>query len=286
MLFRLSNTLVSFQSYINKFLAEKLDIFIIVYLDNILIYTKDLGQSHVEVMQWVLDLLRKNSLFTNLKKCWFHKEEIEFLGYVVLSQGIRMEDKRIKVVRNWPGPKSVQDIQIFIGFANFYWRFIRGFSRIAAPLTSILKTTRPSNLAPRQRANDDDVVGGGGKADDRNLSKKPKNAKSRIQTHIEAMEELTFLTSCAKDAFNQLRQAFTEAPILRYFDSEYHIRIEIDALSYTIGRVLSQLISDHLISDQGQWHPVAYFLGKMILTKMRYNMYDNELLAIVEAFKT
>ena len=145
--FGLSNAPASFQDYINKILAEKLDIFIIVYLDNILIYTKDQGQGHVEAVRWVLDLLKKNGLFANLKKCRFHKDEVRFLGYVVSSQGIRMEDERIEAVRNWPEPKSVRDIQVFIGFANFYRRFIQGFSKIAAPLTSMLKTTGSSDLA-------------------------------------------------------------------------------------------------------------------------------------------
>ena len=80
-------------------------------------------------------------LFANLKKCRFHQDEVCFLGYVVSSKGISMEAERIEVVRKWPEPKSVRDIQVFLGFANFYRRFIQGFSRIAAPLTSMLKTT-------------------------------------------------------------------------------------------------------------------------------------------------
>ena len=98
--FGLSNAPASFQSYINKILAEKLYIFVIVYLDDIFIYIKDPGQGHVEVVRWVLDVLRKYGLFANLKKCQFHKDEICFLGYVVLAQGVRMEDKQIKTVKN------------------------------------------------------------------------------------------------------------------------------------------------------------------------------------------
>ena len=78
-----------------------------MYLDDILIYTEDQGQGHVEAMRWVLDLLRKNGLFANLKKCQFYKDEVRFLGYVVSSQGIQMEDEKIKAVKNWPEPKSV-----------------------------------------------------------------------------------------------------------------------------------------------------------------------------------
>ena len=130
-----------------------------MYLDGIFIYIDDQERGHVEAMQWVLDILRKNGLFANLKKCWFYKDEMQFLGYVILSQGIRIEDEKSKAVRNWPEPKSVQDIQVFIGFANFNRQFIRGFSRITAPLTTILKTTRLSDLAPKLGANDNEVVG-------------------------------------------------------------------------------------------------------------------------------
>ena len=98
--FRLSNTPASFQGYINKILADKLDIFVIVYLDDILIYIEDQGQGHVKPVRWILDILRKNDLFANLKKCRFYKNEIRFLGYIVSSQGIRMENERIEVVRN------------------------------------------------------------------------------------------------------------------------------------------------------------------------------------------
>ena len=118
--FGLFNASASFQSYINKILAEELNIFVIMYLYDIFIYTKDQRRGHVEAMWWVLDILRKNCLFANLKKCWFHKDKVQFLGYVVSSQGIRIEDEKHEAVRNWLEPKSVQDIQVFIGFVKFY----------------------------------------------------------------------------------------------------------------------------------------------------------------------
>ena len=101
--FGLTNAPASFQGYINKILAEKLDIFVIVYLDDILIYTDD-DKSHVAAVQWVFEQLRKFSLFANLKKYRFHQEEVRFLGYVVSSKGIRMEDKKIEAVKQWPKP--------------------------------------------------------------------------------------------------------------------------------------------------------------------------------------
>ena len=86
MSFKLFNALASFQGYINKILVEKLNVFVIVYLDDIRIYIEDENQGHVESVQWVLDLLWKNRLFANLKKCRFHQNEVRFLGYVLLVQ--------------------------------------------------------------------------------------------------------------------------------------------------------------------------------------------------------
>ena len=97
--FGLSNAPATFQGYVNKILAEKLDIFVIVYLDDILIYTEDPGQPHVEAVRWVLDQLRKYLLFANLKKCRFHQDEVCFLRYVVSSKDISMVAKKIEVVR-------------------------------------------------------------------------------------------------------------------------------------------------------------------------------------------
>ncbi len=89
--FGFSNTPANFQGYINKILTKKLDSFIVVYLDNILIYTKDLGQPHVDVVQWVLEQLQKHCFYVNLKKCQFHQNEVRFLGFVISAKGIRMK---------------------------------------------------------------------------------------------------------------------------------------------------------------------------------------------------
>ena len=94
-------------------------------------------------------------------------------------------------------------------------------------------------------------------------------------------KNLAFLTADAKQAFIQLRQAFTKVLILSHFDPERHIRIETDAFSYAIDGILSQLTS-----NSGQWNPIAYFFRKMIPAETRYETYNGELLAIVEVFKT
>ena len=108
--FGLFNAPASFQGYINKILAKKPIIFIIVYQDDIFTYTKDPNQAHVNDVWWALKELRKHSLLAKLKKCQFHKDKIRFLKYVVSDHRIRIEDERIKIVKNWPKSKFVRDI--------------------------------------------------------------------------------------------------------------------------------------------------------------------------------
>ena len=96
----------------------------IIYLDNILIYIKDASQTQVNAVWWVLKNLKKHGLFANLKKCYFYKDEICFLEYVVSSQEMQMKEKKIEAVKNWSEPKSIQDIPVFLSFANFYQHFI------------------------------------------------------------------------------------------------------------------------------------------------------------------
>ena len=110
MLFELSNAPVNFQGYINKILAEKLDIFVIFYLDNIFIHTKDPSIAHINAVSWVFKEMRKYSLFAHLKKCQFHKDKVCFLRYVVSAQGVQIEDERIKTFKNCLEPKYISDI--------------------------------------------------------------------------------------------------------------------------------------------------------------------------------
>ena len=107
MLFGFSNAPAKFQGYVNKILAKKLDVFAIIYLNDILIYIEDPGQVYVEAVWWVFENLRKHGLFTNLKKCWFHQDKIRFLGYIVSAQIMQIENERIKAVKSWLQPKSV-----------------------------------------------------------------------------------------------------------------------------------------------------------------------------------
>ncbi len=257
--FGLTNAPATFQAYINQALAEKLDVFCIVYLDDILIYTQDTGAKHVEAVKWVLDRLRQHGLFVNLQKCRFCTDEVHFLGYVIAPTGVRMEEERIQSVTNWPELKSLRDIQVFVGFANFYRRFIQGFSRIASPLTELTKTS-PSkgDLRVTNAQGDTSVV----------FAQKPLYEKRAPFV----------LTEEAKKAFEDLKTAFTTAPVLRHFNPDLPIRVETDASGYALGGILSQL-------HENEWHPVAYYSRKQIPAETRYDTHDKELLAIMESFK-
>ena len=206
--FGLTNAPGSFQGYMNKILAEKLNIFVIVYLDIIVIYIKDSEKAHVEAVQWVLEVLRKYGFCANLKKCRFHKNEVRFLGFVVSRDGIRMEEERIDDIKKWPEPESIRDIQIFIGFANFYRRSIKSFNRIAALLNGILKTTR-SSVPSASRVDDDKDIGGGGAVGQSDTSRKSAKSKSQTKSgnlgNSIDLEESKFLTSDARKAFNCLK---------------------------------------------------------------------------------
>ncbi len=136
--FGLANAPATFQSYINDALRQNLDLFCIAYLDDIIIYSED-DEEHTQHVRWVLTQLLKHGLYVKLEKCQFNTHEVNFVGYKISPAGISMEPSRVQAILDWPEPASFKDIQVFIGFANFYRRFICSFSAIAAPLTNMLK---------------------------------------------------------------------------------------------------------------------------------------------------
>ena len=98
MLFGLINTPARFQDYINKILAKKLNIFIIVYLDDIFIYIENKGKKHIKPLWWIFDQLWKHLLYDKFKKCQFHQDEVRFLSYIVFHQNIRVKKEQIKAI--------------------------------------------------------------------------------------------------------------------------------------------------------------------------------------------
>lgn len=144
--FGLSNAPATFQAYINRAMAGIIDVFCVVYLDDILIYSQDLEEHWKQVRQ-VLWRLRKYSLYINRKKCEFATRKVEFLGFIISEKGVEMDRQRVETIELWPTPKTFRDIQVFIGFTNFYRRFIHQYSKIAGPLTSLLKGSKNGKKA-------------------------------------------------------------------------------------------------------------------------------------------
>ncbi|KAG1957249.1 retrotransposable element [Pimephales promelas] len=134
--FGLSNSPAVFQALVNDVLRDMVDQFIYVYLDDILIFSSSL-QEHVQHVRRVLQRLLENGLFVKAEKCVFHAQSVPFLGYIVSSEGIRMDPEKVKAVVDWPIPDSRKALQRFLGFANFYRRFIRNFSQLASPLIAL-----------------------------------------------------------------------------------------------------------------------------------------------------
>ncbi|KAJ1044322.1 hypothetical protein NDA10_000949 [Ustilago hordei] len=136
--FGLANAPAHFQSFINDIFRDIIGIYVVVYLDDFLIFS-DTEEAHVRHVTEVLTRLRSNRLFAKLSKCEFHTKTVEFLGYIIKPMGIEMDPEKVRTVKEWPMPESIHDIQRFLGFANFYRRFIAHFARIAKPLTALVK---------------------------------------------------------------------------------------------------------------------------------------------------
>jgi len=136
--FRLTNAPAAFQRFINNVFSDLLDVCVVVYLDDILIYSDDITQHRSHIKE-VLKQLQKTGLYAKAKKCEFHSDSVEYLGYVLSPSGLTMFNAKVKTIQEWPEPKKVKDIQFFLGFANFYKCFIFNYSDIVIPLTHLTR---------------------------------------------------------------------------------------------------------------------------------------------------
>ena len=136
--FGLTNAPSTFMRLMNHALRAFIGKFVVVYFDDILVYSKSLDE-HVEHLHCVIDVLRKEKLYANLKKCSFCLDKVVFLGYVVSANGIAVDEEKVKAIKEWPTPKSITEVRSFHGLASFYRRFVKDFSTLAAPLTEIVK---------------------------------------------------------------------------------------------------------------------------------------------------
>lgn len=242
--FGLANAPATFQAFINRALEGLLDISCVVYLDDILIYSGD-PTEHEDHVREVLERLRRFGLYAKLSKCEFFTQSVEFLGYVVSTAGISMEVSRVDTITAWPIPRSFRDVQVFLGFANFYRRFISGYSGIARPLTGLLKGSQkgkksgPFEWGPQEQAAFDQL--------------KKAFVTAPVLAHFDPAKPGRVETDASGQAISGIFSQPEEWPAK-------------DGL----GPV---------------WHPVAFFSRKMEPAEINYGTPDQELLAIVKSFE-
>ena len=240
--FGLTNAPATFQAYVHQALERYVDVICIVYLDDIIVFSEK-EEDHERDVKLVLEALRKASLYIKLAKCVFHTKVVDFVGYWVSTIGISMDTSRVQAINEWPTPASFRDIQVFLGFANFYRKFINGYSMVVTPMTDLLKgMERGKKTGPFS------------------------------------------WPDSAQHAFEKLKACFNRAPVLQHFDNRKQSKLETDASGFAIAGVLSQPCEHHH-NETIDWRPVAFYSRKLNVAEMNYTTGDQEMLAIVEAFK-
>jgi hypothetical protein len=204
--FRLTNAPATFQAYVNWVFRDLLDITVVVYLDDIIMFSQDM-RSHQGHVREVLRRLREAGLYYKRSKCTFTTQQINFLGYIITPKGVEMEPSRVATIQDWPMPEIVRDILAFLGFANWYRWFIRSYASIIVVLTDLLR--------------------------------KPKDGPVRT-----VKDKGSVMTLEARAAVNLLKEKFAEMVSLNHFAEGLSTRLEIDALGGGLCGVLTQLHPD------------------------------------------
>ena len=136
--FGLSNTPITFMRLMNEVLKEFIGKFVIVYLDDILVFSQT-REEHLRHLQYVMKKLQQEKLLVNLQKCTFMQEELVYLGVVISKEGLRMDLEKVQAIMEWPSPKNIFEVRSFHGLASFYKKFISNMSHINAPMLETIK---------------------------------------------------------------------------------------------------------------------------------------------------
>ena len=142
MSFGVTNAPSIFMDYMNRIFWPYLDQFVVVFIDDILIYSKS-REKHAEHLRVVLEVLREHKLYGKLSKCEFWLDEVQFLGHVISAQGIAVDPAKIETVVRWERPQIVTEVRSFLGLASYYRRFVEGFSKMVSPLTQLTRKDQP-----------------------------------------------------------------------------------------------------------------------------------------------
>ncbi|CAA7035558.1 unnamed protein product [Microthlaspi erraticum] len=134
--FGLTNAPAAFMRLMNDVFREYLDVFVIIFIDDILVYSRS-QEEHATHLRLVLEKLREQKLFAKLSKCSFWQREMGFLGHIVSAEGVSVDPAKIEAIRDWPRPSSATEIRSFLGLAGYYRRFVKGFATMAQPMTKL-----------------------------------------------------------------------------------------------------------------------------------------------------
>lgn len=205
--FGLTNAPASFQALMNNIFSSCLDSFIVVFLDDILVFSKTF-EHHLVHLCRTLELLKQNHLHAKLSKCKFRMSSVAFIGHMISADGLGADSEKTVTLATWPVPMNVQQLQSFLGFMNYYHQFVFQYAHVAAPLMELL-------------------------AD----NKSPKN---KSKTH-----PLKYWTVIEQAAFDELHHLLSSAPTLISADSSKPYILETDASDLATGGVLYQEINGH-----------------------------------------
>ena len=236
----------------NQTFGRLLNRFVCVYLDDILIFSKTEAE-HLEHLEQVLQLLQKHDFKAKMSKCEFFKPELKFLGHIISADGMRPDPAKVATVVEWPTPASVYEVRSFLGLANYFRKYIKGYSAIAAPLTELLKGVTSSDKKGKQLR----------------FGRLPKAEVERIKADFAKR----WSPACAA-AFAELKQVLTSAPVLMLPDFNKRFELVADACECppAIGAVLMQ-----------KGKPVAYHSRKLSGPELSYSASDIEMLAVISA---
>ncbi|ESK84882.1 reverse transcriptase-rnase h-integrase [Moniliophthora roreri MCA 2997] len=230
MFFRLSNLLVTFQAFMNDILSDFIDEgWCVVYMDDILLFSTN-EADHQEQTERLMHQIQKHDLYFKPEKCKFDVTEVVFLGMVIWLGYVTTDPIKLAGIAEWELPKTVKGVHAFLGFRNFYRKFIGRYTQLTQPLN--------------------------------NLTKKSQKFEWTMACQI---------------AFDLLKRKFLSEPVLMMLDTNKPFVIEVDASKWATGAVLHQQGKD------GEWHPCGYLSKSLSPTERNYEIYDCELLAIVQA---
>ena len=139
MFFGLTNSPATFQTMMNDISRKEIaEGWVVIYMDDIVVHSKNIHKHQRHVSQ-ILHILWENKLLLKPEKCWFNKEEIEFLGIIVSKDSVKMDPAKVRAIIEWPTPKCKKEVQQFLGFINFYWWFCKGHAKVAKPLSKLTR---------------------------------------------------------------------------------------------------------------------------------------------------